>query len=68
LENPVPPVVPPTVDQTISIEKSSVLIYKEIIESKLKKAKEALEDASIVHGIVSLSDIKMRLESIRKMV
>ena len=68
LENPAPAVTPPTVDQTISIEKSSVSRYKEIIESKLNKVKEALEDASTVHGIVSLSDIKMRLESIRKMV
>ena len=68
MENPAPAVTPPTVDQTISIEKSSVSRYKEIIESKLNKVKEALEDAGTVHGIVSLSDIKMRLESIRKMV
>ena len=68
MENPAPAVTPPTVDQTISIEKSSVSRYKEIIESKLNKVKEALEDAGTVHGIASLSDIKMRLESIRKMV
>ena len=68
LENPAPAVAPPSVEQTISNEKSSVSRYKEIIESKLKKVKETLEDASIVHGIASLSNIQMRLENIRKMV
>ena len=33
-----------------------------------KKVKETLEDAGTVHGIASLSNIKMILESIRKMV
>ena len=37
IENPAPEVAPPTVDQSISNEKSSVSRYKGIIESKLKK-------------------------------
>ena len=45
LENPAP-----TVDQSIINEKSSVSRYKGIIEYKLKKLKEKLEDESAVHG------------------
>ena len=48
LENPAPSVDPPFVGQTISNEKSSVTRYKEIIESKLKKLTETLDDAGIV--------------------
>ena len=67
MENPAPAVAPLSVEQSIINEKSSVSRYKEIIESKLNKVKEALEDASTVHGIASLSNIQMRLENIRKM-
>ena len=68
MENPAPAIAPPSVDQSINNEKSSVSRCKEIIESKLNKLTEGLDNASIVHGIASLSDIKMRLENIRKMV
>ena len=68
MENPAPVVAPPTVDQSITNEKSSVTRSREIIESKLNKLTETLDNASIVHGIASLSDIKMRLEGVRKMV
>ena len=49
MENPAPAVNPPTVDQYISNEKSSVTRCKDIIEFKLKNVKETLEDASTVH-------------------
>ena len=68
MENPAPVVAPPTVEQSISNEKSSASRCKEIIESKLKKVDEALDDASAVHGVASLSNIQARLEGIRKMV
>ena len=68
MENPAPVVAPPTVEQSISNEKSSASRCKEIIESKLKKVDEALDDASAVHGVASLSNIQARLECIRKMV
>ena len=38
LENPAPAVAPPTVDQSISNEKSSVSRYKDIIESKVEES------------------------------
>ena len=68
MENPAPVVAPPTIEQSISNEKSSASRCKEIIESKLKKLSETLDDASTVHGVASLMDIKTTLESIRKMV
>ena len=68
LENPTPAVTPPTIEQSISNEKSSASRCKEIIESKLRKLSETLDDASTVHGVASLMDIKTTLESIRKMV
>ena len=54
IENPAPEVAPPTVDQSISNEKSSVSRYKGIIESKLNKLMETLDSASTIHGIASL--------------
>ena len=68
MENPAPVVAPPTIEQSISNKKSSASRCKEIIESKLKKLSETLDDASTVHGVASLMDIKTTLESIRKMV
>ena len=68
LENPAPAIAPPSVDQSISNEKSSVSRCKEIIESKLKKLMETSDSASTVHGIDSLLNIQMRLENVRKMV
>ena len=68
MENLAPAIAPPTIDQSIINEKSSVSRYKGIIESKLQKLTESLDNAGTIHGIASLSDIKMRLESIRKMV
>ena len=68
MENPAPEVAPPTVDQTIINEKSSVSRCREIIESKLKKLMETLDSASTVHSIASLSNFQVRLESVRKMV
>ena len=63
MENPAP-----TVDQSIINEKSSVSRYKGIIEYKLKKLKEKLEDESAVHGVASLSNMQTMLEGIRKVV
>ena len=43
LENPAPAIAPPTIDQSIINEKSSVSRYKGIIESKLQKLTESLD-------------------------
>ena len=66
LVNPAPAVAPLTVDQSISNEKSSVSRCKEIIETKLKRLSETLDNANTVHGVASLLDIKTILESIRR--
>ena len=57
-----------TVDQSIINERSSVSRYKGIIDYKLKKLKEKLEDESAVHGVASLSNMQTMLEGIRKVV
>ena len=68
LENPAPAIAPPSVDQSISNEKSSVSRCKGIIDYKLKKLKEKLEDESAVHGVASLSNMQTMLEGVRKVV